>query len=88
MPSMAGLARYVFTPGKTNCACTILLNLSTTLPRLHSLMSFRSGGPGQEHNEVGDAPVLEGRYSSQVDGKWGEFELQGLMVMLPMPYLL
>lgn len=42
----------VFTPGETNCACTILLNLSTTLPRLHSLMSFRSGGPGQARNEV------------------------------------
>lgn len=42
----------VFTPGETNCACTILLNLSTTLPRLHSLMSFRSGGPGQGRNEV------------------------------------
>lgn len=42
----------MFTPGETNCACTILLNLSTTLPRLHSLMSFRSGGPGQGRNEV------------------------------------
>jgi hypothetical protein len=42
----------VFTPSETNCACTILLNLSTTLPRLHSLMSFRSGGPGQARNEV------------------------------------
>lgn len=42
----------MFTPGETNCACTILLNLSTTLPRLHSLMSFRSGGPGHGRNEV------------------------------------
>jgi len=54
----------VFTPSETNCACTILLNLSTTLPRLHSLMSFRSGGPGQARNEVwtdGRGRVYPGR---------------------------
>lgn len=61
----------MFTPGETNCACTILLNLSTTLPRLHSLMSFRSGGPGQGRNEVWTDGKGAGVCSSKRDeGGW------------------
>lgn len=56
------ILQNVFTPGETNCACTILLNLSTTLARLHSLMSFRSGSrSGQGRNEVGTSGKGWGR---------------------------
>lgn len=55
------IQRNVFTPGETNCACTILLNLSTTLARLHSLMSFRSGSPRRGRNEVATRAKGEGR---------------------------
>lgn len=70
-------SRNVFTPGETNCACTILLNLSTTLARLHSLMSFRSGGrSGWGRNEVGTSARRGGGRSvgasGAADGRHGQ----------------